>query len=211
MRQHLLPPFPKKLGLASLAMCLVVAGCGSDDASEPAAVRTAANGDLFNDADVEFASAMVPHHAQALEMVGLTVGRDLSPEVQELAATIREAQAPEVEQMTDWLTAWDEPVPETSLNHANAHSDGHDLAGMADTEDMPGMMTADEIDELEAAADTEFEPLFLEMMIEHHEGAVEMAQTERNDGEHADAVALATSIEASQTEGIETMKRLLGS
>jgi uncharacterized protein (DUF305 family) len=192
-------------------MCLVVAGCGSDDASEPAAVRTAANGDLFNDADVEFASAMVPHHAQALEMVGLTVGRDLSPEVQELAATIREAQAPEVEQMTDWLTAWDEPVPETSLNHANAHSDGHDLAGMADAEDMPGMMTADEIDELEAAADTEFEPLFLEMMIEHHEGAVEMAQTERNDGEHADAVALATSIEASQTEGIETMERLLGS
>jgi uncharacterized protein (DUF305 family) len=192
-------------------MCLVVAGCGNDDASEPAAVRTAANGDRFNDADVEFASAMVPHHAQALQMVGLTVRSDLSPEVQELAATIREAQAPEVEQMTDWLTAWDEPVPETSLNHANAHSDGHDLAGMADAEDMPGMMTADEIDELEAAADTEFEPLFLEMMIEHHEGAVEMAQTERNDGEHADAIALATSIEASQTEGIETMERLLGS
>jgi len=192
------------------AIALSLTGCGNDDDAQPSDVRTASDGELFNDADVEFATAMIPHHAQALEMVDLTVGRDLSPEVQALAAQIREAQAPEVEQMSDWLTSWDEPVPETSLNHANAEGEGHDMEGM-DSDEMPGMMSADEMDELEAAPDAEFEAMFLEMMIEHHEGAVEMAETEQSDGEYAEAVTLAEAIETSQTAEIETMEGLLGS
>lgn len=201
----------KKLQIAVLAsaVALSLTACGGDDDAEPTDVRTAGNGELFNDADVEFATAMIPHHAQALEMVDLTVGRDLSPEVQALAAQIREAQAPEVEQMTDWLTAWEEPVPETSLNHANAEGEGHDMDGM-DVDEMPGMMSADEMDELEAAADADFEAMFLEMMIEHHQGAVEMAETEQSDGEYADAIKLAEAIETSQTAEIETMEGLLG-
>jgi len=211
----------KKLRLAALVggvgLSLVLAGCGDDDESgdDPATVQTASNGEVFNDADMEFATSMIPHHAQALEMVDLTVGRELSPEVESLTAAIREAQAPEVEQMTDWLTAWDEPVPETSLNHANAESEGHDMEGMDDDmegmEDMPGMMSGGEMDELEAASDAEFESMFLEMMIEHHTGAVEMAETEQAEGEYADAIALAEAIESSQTEEIETMEGLLGS
>ena len=113
--------------------------------------------------------------------------------------------------MTDWLTAWEQPVPETSLDHTNAEGHGHDEAGMDEMGDMPGMMSAEEMDELEAASDAEFEPLFLEMMIEHHEGAVEMAETERADGEFADAIALAEAIESSQTAEIATMEGLLGS
>ncbi|MDQ4052214.1 MAG: DUF305 domain-containing protein [Actinomycetota bacterium] len=189
----------KLLPIASLGLGLsLLVGCG-DDGDDPAAVQTAPNGDVFNEADVEFATEMIPHHAEALEMVDQTVGRDLSPDVQALAAQIREAQAPEVEEMTDWLTAWEEPVPETSLDHANAEGHGHDEGG------------ADEMDELEAASDAEFEPLFLEMMIEHHQGAVEMAETEQSDGEYADAIALAEAIEKSQTSEIETMEQLLGS
>ena len=193
------------------AIALSLTGCGGDDDAAPSDVRTAASGELFNDADVEFATAMIPHHAQALEMVDLTVGRDLSPEVQALAAQIREAQAPEVEQMTDWLTAWDEPVPETSLNHVNGDDDGHGMEGMDDLDEMPGMMSADEMDALEAASGADFEPMFLEMMVEHHQGAVEMAETEQSDGEYADAVKLAEAIETSQTTEIETMEGLLGS
>ena len=192
------------------AIALSLTGCGNDDDAQPSDVRTASDGELFNDADVEFATAMIPHHAQALEMVDLTVGRDLSPEVQALAAQIREAQAPEVEQMSDWLTSWDEPVPETSLNHANAEGEGHDMEGM-DSDEMPGMMSADEMDELEAAPDAEFEAMFLEMMIDHHQGAVDMAETEQSDGEYAEAVTLAEAIETSQTAEIETMEGLLGS
>lgn len=210
-----------RLALIGLGLSLVLTGCGddSDDGADPAATQTASNGDVFNDADVEFASSMIPHHAQALQMVDLTVGRTLSPEVQSLADQIREAQAPEVEQMTDWLTAWDVPVPATSLDHAHAdgHGEGEGSDGMGDPEgmegmdDMPGMMSADEMAELESASDAEFEPLFLEMMIDHHQGAIEMAQTQQADGSFADAIALAEAIEASQTAEIETMQGLLGS
>ncbi len=61
---------------------------------------------------------MIPHHAQAIEMVTLTQGRPLDPAVEDLANQIRDAQAPEVETMVDWLTAWDEQIPETSIDHA---------------------------------------------------------------------------------------------
>ena len=195
----------KLAALVALAAVLALAGCGEDD--EPAAhaeTHTASNGDEFNDADVAFATDMIPHHAQALSMVDLTLDRPLDPEVQQLVEDIRTAQAPEIEQMTDWLTAWEEPVPETMRDHANAHGDGH-----VETGDMPGMMSAEQMAELEEAPDAEFQDLFLEMMIEHHEGAVEMARTEQSEGHFGPAVDLAESIESSQTEEIELMQGLL--
>jgi len=73
------------------------------------------------------------------------------------------------------------------------------------------MMSAEEMAELEAASGTEFERMFLTMMIEHHEGAIEMAQTEQEDGEYADAIALAEEIEKAQTVEIAMMNELLGS
>jgi uncharacterized protein (DUF305 family) len=196
----------KKLAalVATLAALLALAGCGGD---EPATdqTRTASNGDTFNDADVAFATDMIPHHAQALSMVDLTRGRPLDPDVQRLVEDIRTAQAPEIEEMTDWLTAWGEPVPETMRDHANAHGDG-DL----DMGDTPGMMSAEEMAELDEVPDGEFQARFLEMMIEHHEGAVAMARTEQSDGHFKSAIGLAKSIESSQTEEIELMRDLLG-
>ena len=109
-----------------------------------------------NDADVTFASDMSTHHAQALSMVDLTLDRPLDPEVQALAEDIRAAQGPEIETMADWLTEWGEEVPATMRDHANA---GHDMGDMSDTmddmghDDMPGMMTADDMDGLENASD----------------------------------------------------------
>lgn len=187
-----------------------LAACGDDEATaEPASVRTADNGDVFNDADVRFATDMIPHHAQAIEMVTLADARDLDPQVVEIATGIREAQAPEVETMVDWLTAWDEEVPETSLDHANAghggeHGGGEDGGG-------GGMMTAEDMTALAEAPDAEFQDLWLEMMIEHHRGAIEMASAEQDEGQFADAVALAESIEASQTAEVERLEVLLGS
>ncbi len=195
----------KKLAalVATLATLLALAGCGDDE--EPTnETRTASNGDEFNDADVAFATDMIPHHAQALSMVDLTRGRPLDPDVERLVEDIRTAQAPEIELMTDWLTAWGEPVPETMRDHANAHGDG-----AADMGDMPGMMSAEEMAELEDAPDGEFQDLFLEMMIAHHEGAVAMARTEQSDGHYKPAVDLAKAIESSQTEEIELMQGLL--
>jgi uncharacterized protein (DUF305 family) len=188
------------------ALALTAAACGNDDAGTTGSTQLSTT--EHNAADVAFASDMLQHHAQALAMVDLTMGRTLDPVVRQLAEQIRDAQAPEIEMFTDWLTDWDEEVPETVRDHANA---GHDMDDMGESmsTDMPGMMTSDDMAALEDASDAEFQTLWLEMMIEHHEGAVEMATTEQGDGQYKDAVDLAGDIVTSQSAEVDAMKGLL--
>jgi len=204
-------PHPRSWALAAalaLALALTLTACGGDTepADTPDAVQTAANGDEFSDTDVAFATQMIPHHAQALQMVDLTNGRDLDPAVSALAEDVRAAQGPEIEQLVDWLTAWDEPIPETARDHENADSGG----GMDDM-DMPGMMSAAELDELAALDGAAFERRWLEMMVEHHRGAIEMAEAEQADGRFGPAVELAGAIAEGQTAEVTEMEGLLGS
>lgn len=173
-----------------LALSLALSACGSDAEDN-------------NEADVAFATEMLQHHSQAIEMVDLTEGRTLDPEVARLAEQIKAAQAPEIETMTEWLTEWGEPVPDVGGGMSN-------MDGMEMDSSMPGMMSADEMTELENAPDGEFQQLWLEMMIEHHTGAVEMAETEESDGQYQPALDLAEEIQESQTAEIETMQDLLG-
>ena len=186
----------KTLTAALLAASLLtLAACGNDDEPDTGAGH--------NDADVTFAQQMIPHHQQAIEMSELAETRAGSPEVKDLAADIKGAQDPEIETMTGWLESWGEDVP------------GGDMSGMdhddMSSDDMAGMMSEEEVAELEGASGTEFDRMFLTMMIEHHEGAIEMAKTEQEDGEYPDAIALAEEIEKAQTEEITTMNELLGS
>jgi uncharacterized protein (DUF305 family) len=195
--------------LAAVALGLGLAACGdnSDSPDRASDLQTAANGDVFNDADVEFATDMIPHHAQAIEMVTLTDERPLDPAAQELANQIRDAQVPEVETMSDWLTSWGKDVPETSIDHANA---GHDMGDMSSMDSgMPGMMSAEDMAHLRNASDAEFQDMWLQMMIEHHEGAIEMARVEAADGTYPGAISLARSITTSQAAEIEQIKQLL--
>ncbi len=205
--------------LSALALTLALGAgltaCGDDAGSSGSSgSATEVSTTEHNDADVAFASDMITHHAQALSMVDLTLDRTLDPEVQALAEDIRAAQGPEIETMADWLTKWGEEVPETMRDHANA---GHDMDDMSDNmddmghDDMPGMMTAEDMDALENASDAAFQDMWLEMMIEHHEGAVEMAETETEDGQYKDAVDLAGQIIDAQKEEIDTMNGLLDS
>jgi uncharacterized protein (DUF305 family) len=194
----------------TVGLSLVLAGCGDDE--PPGNTETNNERADHNEADVAFASDMIQHHAQALAMVDLTVERQLDPDVQQLVEDIRAAQGPEIETMTDWLTEWGEPIPATVRDHVNAEDDGHDMEGMEEDDtgmDMPGMMSEEEMAELEAASGAEFQDMFLTMMIEHHEGAVEMAQTEQADGQYQPAVSLAEQIETGQMAEIETMQGLL--
>ncbi len=197
--------------MLTAALALTVTACG-DDVGPGSGTSSETSTTEHNDADVAFATDMLQHHAQALSMVDLTMGRTLDPEVQQLAEQIREAQSPEIETFADWLTDWDEEIPETMRDHANAgHGDGDmsdSMEGM-DT-DMPGMMSAEDMDALQNAPDDEFQTLWLEMMIEHHEGAVEMAKLEQEDGKYEPAVDLAGDIVESQSGEIETMKNTLG-
>jgi len=199
--------FPAVAAL-TLGLTLALTGCGSDDNGSSSSTATTLSTTEHNQADVTFATQMIQHHAQALSMVDLTVGRDLDPKVAALAEEIRQAQAPEIETMSDWIQEWGEEVPETVRDHANAHGDGH--SGGDTGTDMPGMMSADDMAALEDARDAEFGDMWLEMMVEHHEGAVAMAMTEEADGQFKPAVNLAKEIQTSQAAEIDTMKDLLG-
>ena len=145
---------------------------------------------------------MIPHHAQALSMVDLTVGKDLSPEIEALAEDIRMAQTPEIERMAAWLEKWGKRVPETSRDHA-----GHDMGTM----DMPGMASMEDMAALEKATGPKFEQMFLALMIEHHQGAVETAQMELEEGENSAAMKLAQDIITAQRREITAMQALLAS
>ncbi|MDN4175598.1 DUF305 domain-containing protein [Nocardioides sp. SOB77] len=181
----------------AVVAALTVAGCGSDTDSNDS---TASNGAQFNDADVAFAQSMIPHHEQAVEMATMAQERASSTEVKQLADKIAAAQGPEIDTMTGWLEDWGQEVSSDSMGGMD-HSGG----------DMPGMMSDTDMESLGAATGAEFDQMFLQMMIEHHTGAIEMAQTEQQDGENPDAIGLAEKIEADQTAEIAQMEDLLGS
>ncbi len=147
-----------------------------------------------NDADIMFAQMMVPHHKQAVEMSKLASTRAESAEVKTLAATIEAAQQPEIDKMSGWIQAWDETVG--MMDHS-AHGG------------MKGMMTMSAIDELAAKSGADFDRAFMTMMIEHHEGAMEMAKNEVTDGKNAEALALAAAIQVTQQAEVAQMKALL--
>ncbi len=190
----------RHLVAALAAAVLLLSSCSGSD--EPRA--SIPESEVFNDADVAFATDMIPHHAQALVMVDMTRGRDLSPEFEQLTQQILDAQGPEIEQMSGWLKEWDQPVPETSRDHVNSH----DMEGM-DMGDMPGMMSEAELDDVESMQGSGFEQMWMTMMIRHHEGAIEMAEIEQEDGEFPDAITLADNIVASQQAEIEQMQAML--
>lgn len=207
---------------AAVFSIALITGCGNDDSSDqagtgggtesaPATEITAGStaGPEHNDADIAFAQQMIPHHEQAVEMSALAETRAGSQEVKELAASIEAAQQPEIDLMTGWLTEWDAPASAPSSDGGTDHGghDGPGDSGMGMGEDS-GMMSDEDMTQMEAASGSDFDSMFLEMMIEHHDGAITMAQTEQAEGQNEVAIALAKKIEQDQTAEIETMKSL---
>ena len=192
--------------LIAIALTATLAACGSDDdsaASDSVAVTETADASstgevTLNAADVEFAQGMIAHHEQAIEMaeIALDPATGASPEVVDLATRIQAAQDPEVELMTSWLTAAGESV-------AMDTSDGHDMSSM------DGMMTADQMDEMAAMTGADFDQMWLEMMIAHHEGAISQSETVKADGSNADVLLLADQIITAQQAEIAEMQALL--
>lgn len=179
------------------ASLITLAACGNGGSAE----SESPDGAAHNDADVTFAQQMIPHHEQAVEMAELAETRADSTEVQELASQIEAAQGPEIETMTGWLQSWDEEVPSGGMS-------GMDHGDMS-SGDMAGMMSEEEMAKMGSSSGAQFDRMFLTMMIEHHEGAIEMAQVEQEEGEFADALAMAEQIEKAQTSEIQLMEELL--
>lgn len=194
--------------LATLAPTL--AACSDEADPDPApAVHTAADGAVFNDADAEFAAALVQHHALALTLVDLARTRAVSPEVAAIADAILAAEAPQIETLTDWLGAWDLPVPETIRDHANAHAEERGEVVEVPGGELPGMPDHEDLETLEALDGPEFEQRWLELMVAHHEGAIEIAEEEAGAGTFSPALELAESVAATQRDQLEQLTALL--
>lgn len=188
--------------MAALVIAVTVTSCNeaavssdghTDHEHGTSAVDSAAG---YNADDVSFANNMIPHHEQAVELTELVPGRTENAELIDLATRISGAQSPEIETMRAMLVQWGQD-PDAPGDHA-----GHDgMAGMVDEATMT---------RLESLNGAEFDTLWLESMIAHHQGAVEMAKAEIANGEDPDAKALAEQIIAAQESEITEMNEMLG-
>ncbi len=150
----------------------------------------------YSQADVRFMHGMIPHHAQALDMTGLVPERSENERIHRLAQRIEISQRDEIARMRRWLETRDEPVP--SEHHHGAL--------------MPGMLTEEEMARLSAARGSEFDRLFLELMIHHHEGALVMVDdlfTTDGAGQETEIFLFASHVDTDQRAEIARMRSML--
>lgn len=150
----------------------------------------------FNDADVMFAQMMIPHHEQALELADMALDPTLmaSEQVKALASQIKAAQDPEIDLMTQWLSEWDQPLMDMSEDHSMT---------------MKGMLSVDELSAVGQMNGEEFNQAWIQAMIAHHKGAIEMADTVKDEGKSARVQELADAIIQAQKSEIDTLELLL--
>ena len=187
----------------TLGACSQSADHGAHTTNSPAAsaapgANDAAGAGAHSEADIDFAEQMIEHHKGAVEMADLAADRAQSADVKALAAKIKAAQQPEIDLMSSWLEAWG----------GHEHGSGEQGSGGHGAH-MPGMMSAEQMAALQNARGTEFDRMFLELMVEHHEGAITMSKDQIAGGQSPEAVSLAKKIIADQTAEIGEMKRML--
>ena len=201
------------MGAGATAALVISAGCGGSDSgaeqsghSSSTSAAAESSGQDHNDADVMFAKHMLPHHQQAIEMSDVVLAKQgVDPRVTDLATEIKAAQGPEIKQMQDWLSQWGNP-PMPPMATEEGHG-GHDMEGMSG--DGMGMMSDEEMTALNSAQGVGVSRLFLTGMITHHEGAIDMARNEIENGKFAPAVEMARAIVTTQQQEIDTMKGIL--
>jgi len=193
------------------------AGPDGSEAARQAAIADSTRS-AYTPADVDFMAGMIHHHAQALTMSRMADDHGASDPLRILAARIINAQRGEIRLMQDWLRARGETVPdppemhagEGAAGHGEAHAD-HGAAG-GHAMHMPGMLTADQMAALDAAHGEDWDRLFLQLMIQHHEGALAMVEElfATHGAAQEDAVfKLASDIGADQSSEITRMRSML--
>lgn len=193
-----------------------------------------------NHADMMFAHHMIPHHQQAVEMSDMILEKQgIDSRVADMARQITDAQGPEIKQMQGWLDQWGMPGPggmpgpkgtggNMPPGHGGMHGSGTEtvsppaspapsgstmpgMPGMGNMPGMEGMVSPADMQALQNAQGVEADKLFLTQMIQHHRGAITMAQNEIDNGQSPDAIALAKAMVSSQQKEIETMNEILKS
>lgn len=160
------------------------------------------NASAHNAVDVAFAQQMIPHHRQAITMAGLAPARTANAKVRDLASQIATDQAQEIATLNSWLQTWHAAPAEDD-------SSGSSATGGMDRAAMVGMASNQQMSQLVKGSGPAFDRLFIQLMIAHHQGAVQMATRELSAGRNPDAIHLATLIQRNQTAQIATMRQLL--
>lgn len=179
----------------------VIAGCSNSTSSDGGpttqAPSTSDPGAAFNSADVMFVQMMIPHHEQAIEMSDMALDPNVgaNAEVVDFARQIKSAQDAEVALMMGLLTEWGQPTMDQTMDHSSMGMDG--MLSAADME---------RLGQLDSAA---FDRAWIAAMIEHHEGALTMAQDVLADGANATVRTLANEIARTQQAEIELLSAAL--
>lgn len=190
--------------LTALFVAVALSSCSSGDSNghtdHPGTDEPVITGEPagYNADDVAFATNMIPHHEQALELSALVPDRSTNPELITLAEQISAAQQPEINTLRVFLVQWNENP-----------DDGDPGAGHEGHADMQGMVDEATMERLRTLSGAEFDTLWLQSMISHHEGAVEMAKAELANGKNVDAKRMAQSIVDTQQAEIAQMRQML--
>jgi len=218
MISHLRASAATLLALAALAGCSA-ARQRPQRSAQPSAVKILgdsaaianAKGDkdryAYTDADVQFLTGMISHHAQAIVMSKFAPTHGASSSILTLAGRIINAQNDEIALMSQWLRDHGKPVPEPSAKGMKMTMGGEEHMML-----MPGMLTEEQMKQLDAAKGPEFDKLFLTLMIQHHTGAVSMVKDLFNTygaGQDETVFKLASDVNTDQTTEIARMQRML--
>jgi uncharacterized protein (DUF305 family) len=158
----------------------------------------------YTAADVHFMSSMIYHHAQAVLIAGWAASHDAGPSVETLCDRIVASQKDEIALLSRWLATRHEAVPHPDPEHMM-------MPDMDAPHMMPGMLTAEQLAQLDRARGPDFDQLFLRLMIQHHQGAITMVNQlfASGAGEEEPVYKMASSVYADQTTEIERMQRML--
>lgn len=197
--------------VAALAACArtpaPAAPAPRSSAAATAVATPAATGRPITAADIRFMSGMIGHHAQAVMISGWAASHGASSSIQTLAARIIVSQNDEIRFMQNWLRDHGQPVPAVDTAHAHMAMPGMDHGEM-----MPGMLTPEQLTQLDAARGKEFDRLFLTFMMQHHRGAITMVnQLIDTPGAAQDDVMFKyiSDVNADQTTEIDRMGTML--
>jgi len=188
---------------AAVAVAAVLASCGSPpapgaaDHSTSSTVATAGQPADYNADDITFAQQMISHHGQAIDLSTLVPGRSTDPQLIKLASEISTGQDAEVRTLNVLLVQWNADPDEEK---------GHGAAAMP----VAGVVDAATMNKLASLKGTEFDTLWMQSMIGHHRGAIQMAQVEVANGANVDAIGLANNIVTTEQAQIDQMMKMSG-
>jgi uncharacterized protein (DUF305 family) len=188
-----------RLSAAAVMAAVTLSACSSSGNQATTGSPSASAAQVHNSTDITFAQNMLPCHKQAIQMSEIILTKQgLDSRVVQVANQIKAAEGPDVQAMQSWLSQWQQPTTPSSA------------AGMPAMQGMTGMASPEQMTALQNAQGADASKQFLTLMIQNHQHAVMLAQSEIDSGQYPSAVAMAHSIATNEQQEVKTMQGILG-